>query len=204
MRRRGTEKYKGKNMKAFNASLDSFKVQCNSVVFKFTARGAIIVPDELAPFIYNQFKERGVFLIRPSMTREEVKEAHRQALLEYLSGTLEERIRNYTSREDEDRKRGITIQRHPKFEEALRWKAEIIELLEMERPIEVELSFLDAERRKKLGFGKESIQEVKGDDLFADFESIEILEPSEDGFEEPSKKRGRPKTFKELDLQDLG
>lgn len=190
-------------MKMFNASLEAFKVQCNSIVFRFNPRSFTRVPDELWPFLYAQFKDRGVFAVMPSMSKQEVKEAHRQALLSYLSGHLRERIANYTSQEDEFRKKGITFKRHPRFEEALRWEIEIREMLEMERPIETELSFLDAERRKALGFDKASIQTAGGDNLFEGFDEVEIAEASPEGFEEP-KKRGRPKSFKEVEIPEVG
>lgn len=195
-------------MKIFNASLDKFQIQCNSLVFQFNPRSYGVmgkdnknIPDELVPFIVNQFKDRGVFAVSPSMSKDELKEAHRTALLSYLGGCLKERVTNYTSQEDEFRKKGVTFRRHPRFEEALRWEQEIRELLEMERPIEEELSFLDVERRKKLGFDKASIQEFKGDDLFADFENVQVVQPGE---EEPKSKIRRSKSFKEIDVAELG
>lgn len=197
-------------MKMFNASLEKYKVQCNSIVFRFEPRSFTVVPDELWPFLYTQLKDCGVFAVKPSMAKEQVKEEHRTALLAYLSGRLAERIVNYTSQEDEFRKKGITFKRHARFDEALRWEQEIRQILEMERPIEVELSFLNEERRKQLGFDKASIQMVEGDDLFEDFDNVEIAKASGAGFQSESsdddapKKRGRPKTFKGLEAPELG
>jgi len=191
-------------MKMYNASLDSFQIQCDSVVYQFRPRQFTNVSDALWPLIYNQYKDRGIFAVPPSMTVEEKKKAHREALLQYLGTTLRERIVNYNSQEDDFRKRGVTFKRHLKHEEALRWDEEIRAMLEMEAPIDERLSFISAEKRSELGITDKRIQEFQGADLFEGFENMQIVEAGDD-MPPPEKvgKKGKLKSFKDASFDDM-
>ncbi len=147
-------------MKMFNASLERFKFQCDSIVFRFEPRSAIEVPDRLVEFVYNAHKHYGVFPIYPSMTQDDIKKAHREAMKSYLYGRIRDRILNYQSMVDDYKKRGVTIEKDARFERALRWDKEIRTYLNIEAPLEEELSFLTHEERLGVGIDDERIQHI--------------------------------------------
>lgn len=147
----------------FNASLEKFKIQCDSKVFVFNPRESTEVPDypmELVGFVYAQTKDRGVFPIYPNMSEADIKKAERQALINYRSGFLNERIVNYIAQQDEFKKNGITLSEDPRFKRAKRWSEEILKKLELEAPLEQELSFLE-EKAQDL-FNPEMIRAENG------------------------------------------
>ena len=138
-------------MKMYNTSMEGFKCQCDSKVFVFKPRESTEVPESLTGFLYERYKDSGIFIILPEDTPLQVKKKARDALLSYLHGALRERIINFNAEADEARRRGATLPKSSLFERALRWDKEIRIKLEVEAPIERELSFLSEEERKKIG-----------------------------------------------------
>ena len=136
-------------MKMYNTSLDTFKTQCDSRTYVFRPKEATEVRDDLALILEDRLKDYGVFVIRPEDSLETIKKKTRAALLAYRNGRLRERIGNFMARQDEERLRGATHVMNPAFDRALRWDKEITALLELEAPIEQELTFLNEEQRKK-------------------------------------------------------
>ena len=186
-------------MKLYNASLESFKLQCDSKVFRFHPRSFTEVPDDLANLVYEMKKDWGVFIVYPGMSKEAKKQAVRTALLSYLGGALHERIKNYASQADEFRKKGITLEDNKHSKEAKRWDKEIREVLEMEAPIYEELSYLDAKRRKKLGIDAKNVKHVEENI----FDSDEILEANKIvGPKKIKKEEPKQESFTELDLDE--
>lgn len=194
------------HVKMFNTSLETYETQCNSKVFKFLPRQSTPVPADLVYYIYEQMKYKGVFPILPNASLEDKKKAYREAMLAYLGGDLRERISNYLAEEDEQRKRGVTNPlRHRRLNQALNWQKEITALLEIDSPIEEQLSFLDAAKRKELGITDENIQKFEdAEDIFSSVAmhgmSANVLEraPSDE-----KKSRKRVDTFKDADVSDL-
>lgn len=135
-------------MRLYNASLEKFKIQCNSFVLVFRPKEFTNCPDDIVNFAYEQVKDRGVFIVPPDVTEDsdEFKKRKRQALLSYLGITLRERIVNYYAMQDDFKRKGVTLQPDVQFSRALRWEKELRQLLENEAPIEEELSFLEAKR----------------------------------------------------------
>lgn len=147
-------------MLMYNTSLETFDHQCNSIVFKFFPRQATNVPDDLKDFVYESLKARGVFPLIPGKTPEEIKKDARNAMISYLKGTIEERITNFIAQMDEFKKKGVTVDEDPRLTRAKRWKKELIAVLEMEAPIEEELSFLDDATREGLGITEKKYSHV--------------------------------------------
>lgn len=193
-------------VKMFNVSLEDFKIQCDSKVFVFKKRSATLVDDYLVQFVHEQTKDRGVFPIYLSMDKAAIKKAARTAMLLYLSGTIQQRIRNYASQHDDFRKKGVTFANSPHYERALRWEKEIIAMLEIEAPIHEELSFLDTERREALGIDDKRVQQFSGEDLFdADelvFENTETLADAGIAVKKTVAVKGK-KGFQSYKAQDL-
>lgn len=186
--------------KMYNTSPEDFNIQCDSKFFIFKKRASTLVDDTLVPFIVAQTKDQGVFPIYPSMTKDEIKKGARTALLCYLEATLRQRIRNYIAQQDDYKKKGVTWAEDVRLTRALRWEKEIIEMLEMEAPINEEISLLSAERRKALGITDERISHFEGEALF---DSDEILIANDLASPEVLKRAvGRPK--KTDSLKDMG
>lgn len=148
-------------MKFYNTSLEKFDEMVDSRVFKFYPREYTEVPDHLADMLYEKVKAWGCFPIRPNMTDAQIRDAKYQALKDYLKGALRIRIDNYGMQKDMYQKLGVTIQPDAAEKRALKWKTEIHKVLELESPLEEELSFLDTEDRKALGIDLPNSQYVK-------------------------------------------
>lgn len=139
-------------MKMFNASLEDFEKQFDSRVFVFKhaaydengkpTQGFIEIPDHLIRFVEEALKDKGVFVVPPEMSDAQFEAAKRKALISYLNITLRERIVNFLSFEDDQRKKGASLISDPRFERAKRWTIELREALEQQAPIDEELSFL--------------------------------------------------------------
>lgn len=196
-------------IKMYNTSLESHDVQCNSKVFKFLPRSSTLVPADLVYFVYEQMKYRGIFPVLPNMSEDDKKKAYREAMITYLNGDLRERISNYLAEEDEQRKRGVTNPlRHHKLKQALNWQKEITALLEIEKPIEEQLSFMDQDKRKELGTDGEHVQKFEGESIFSAeaMQGMQVQVLNEQVAQEPAR-RGRPKkaadSFKDVDVGDI-
>jgi len=188
--------------KMFNTSLEDFAIQCDSKFFQFNKRSSTLVDDHLVQFVYAQTKDRGVFPVYPSMTKDQVKKEARLALLSYLDATLRQRIRNYIAQQDDYKKKGITWTDDVRLTRAIRWEKEIVDMLEMEAPIHEELSFLSAKRREELGIKDDRVMDFEGESLF---DSDDIL--AENDLATPDvlkRKAGRPAkkaaSFEDVDL----
>lgn len=134
----------------FNASLEKVRTQCNSIGFTFKPRSFTKVNFELVPFLLEQVKNKGIFLVpddieegSPAFAKRE-----REALLNYLGITLRERIINYMAMQDDYRRKGVELLPDKRFKRAVRWEEELRKELEAFAPIEEELSFLDLKRIK--------------------------------------------------------
>lgn len=183
--------------KMFNTTLEDFMIQCDSKVFIFTKRASTLVDNHLVEFVYAQVKDRGVFPLYPSMTKDEIKQEKRKAMLSYLKSTLRQRIRNYIAQQDDFKKKGVTYSNDVRLDRAIRWEKEIIAILEVEAPIHEELSFLDAKHRKALGIDDKRIQDFAGESLF---DSDEILVANDLATPEVVKRSaGRPKKLAQVD-----
>lgn len=147
--------------------------------------GWVEVPDNLAPFLYNQFNLRGLMMASARVGTAEFKKAHREALIKYLGIYLRERIVNFMAFEDEMRRKGARIIPDPRFERALRWEKELRELLNKDAPIEEELSFYESKRVEGSTIPEGALSLQDGE--------VEVVQES--FLEEPVKpvKRGRPK-----------
>lgn len=122
----------------YNATLEDTEVQCNSTMYSFKAQESTQVPDDLVNFIIGDYGHRGLFALKYGM---DIKKARRDALLAYVRGTLDERIKNYIREMDEAKRRGVTIDEAPAFKRAKQWRAEILEMLNVEAPLDKELSY---------------------------------------------------------------
>jgi len=195
--------------KMFNVSLDRFRQQCDSLTFDFEPRSYVTmcgrpptkeIPERIAPLLYELTKDQGVFIVHPGMEEKDIKAQERQALLRYLGGALHERIKNYISEEDDFKRKGVTLKRNKHFENALRYQKEIREMLEMEAPIEEELSFFDAERRKALGVDGRNIQHVASG-LF-DPDTV-VVTDTQTEFEKSEPKKPAPTSFKDVSSGEI-
>lgn len=125
--------------KVFNASLERHEVMVSSRVFTFNPRQLTDVPEQYVPFLESDHSNKGLIVIRHG---DDFKKRERQALISYIEW-LDTRIKNYVAESDEIRRRGGTIEVHPRLAEAKRWKEEIIKKLSIERPVEEARSFFD-------------------------------------------------------------
>lgn len=134
-------------MQMMNASLEDVKTQCNSRVFNFRKRETINnVPSELAPMLYEQLKNKGIFIVPENP--DDFDKARYNALRLYLKGTLKLRIQNYLLQYDEFKKRGVTLPEEPHYQQALKWQTELSKLLDEKAPVVENLSFDDYEKEK--------------------------------------------------------
>jgi len=141
----------------YNTSMEKYRIQCCSQVFTFEPRAVTEVPDAFVTYLYKDYKKNGIFPIYPSDTPEMLKIKSKEALLAYRDGVLRERITNYYSQADEFKKRGITLEENKHFKTAKRWNSEIMQFLNIEEPIDEELSFLTDEQRKQTGEEKKLV-----------------------------------------------
>jgi hypothetical protein len=167
-------------MKMFNTTLEKVEKQFNSVMYVFLPGQETDVPDNMLQFIEPAMKDLGVVAMRPEMSAEELKEAKRQGLIAYVKGALRERIVNFIRQEDEFKKNGVTLEREPRFQRALRWEKEIMALLKMEKPIEEELSFLTHDQRKEIGIDDARIEHFAVSGVFNVKPSDITVEPAQD------------------------
>lgn len=146
-------------MRFYTASLEKFKIQCDSVVFVFKPREFTFVNDHLAAFVAETVKYRGVFSVPDDCQEDDdiFRKKKRRALLDYLGIWLRERIINFLAYQDELRKKGATIVEDPRLVRALKWQSELRQVLGAEAPIEEELSFLETKRTENT----QSVEEVK-------------------------------------------
>lgn len=167
----------------YTASLEKFKIQCNSIVFVFRPRTFTKIPNDLVPFILQQIANRGVFLVPDDVAEgsQEFNKRKREALLAYLGVWLRERIVNHLAQQDDFRRKGVTLLADARFERAIRWEKELRQELQSFAPIEEELSFLEEKRTENtvLPNSKPDVEESYS-------ESAKTVE------ELPKKKRGRP------------
>ncbi len=145
-------------MQMFNASLERFKCQCDNVVLVFKPNAGTEVPDHLVNFVYERFKDKGVFKAPVNMAEDAFEAEKRKALLLYLGITLRERRVNYLAYQDALRKVGATITPDPYFERSLRWEKELREMLNQVAPIEEELSFLEMKQIKATQIKEEEVE----------------------------------------------
>lgn len=172
-------------MRFYTASLEKFKIQCNSIVLVFRPRQFTQVPDDLANFVMEQVKYRGVFSVPSDIAEDspEFEKRKRDSLLQYLGITLRERIVNYYAMQDDYKRRGVTLLPDAAFQRALRWEKELREMLQSQAPIEEELSFLEAKR-------VENTQAPKMEE--PSFVPKEEAKTPDSFVELPKKRRGRP------------
>ncbi len=137
-------------MKMFNATLEEFIEQCDSKVFRFKPYEATEVDDYLVQHMYKKTREKGIFILDPRFSKDQLKKAVREAQIEYLEGTLRKRIRNYLSQKDDYKKAGVTLEDAPELKEAMKWDKELRTLLEKEAPLRVIKSFKDFDLEESL------------------------------------------------------
>ena len=164
----------------FNVSFETWLIGIDSKYFTFEPRCLTSVPDKFIWIIEAEYTQNGLVVIRPG---DDLKQKEREGLLAYLK-LLEMRIENFQLELDERKKRGVTVLEEPKpMLKAMKWKAEIIEKLEIEAPIEEVPSFKDETPDK---FSK----------LFEGFEGAKVV-PAVSG---PKSSKNGNKSFKDADL----
>lgn len=174
-------------MQFYNPTLEDFKWQCNGRVYDFHKRTVVEVDDNVVPFIEEQCAHKGLFALRYGI---DFKAAERQALLRYLKETLEARIQNFKDWKLQMKMtRNIDLDDPAEMRRAQRWRQELIAMLESQAPIEVELSYLDEEARKKAGVSdtKNVVHftdrpKLEAKKIFAGFDQAQI----ETGFDVPA------------------
>lgn len=184
-------------VKMFNASLESYKRQFDSKPFRFLKNDYCEVPMDLVAHVYEAFKDFGVFPIFPEMTKEDIKSAHRNALLAYLKGKLAESIRAYQWKADQAKKEGVTLPTDSRFARVIKWKDELTAKLNSDSPIEEELSFND--------FGFEEAATAHAALFSPEAFSQAVVETPADREAAQVRRVGRPKkvSFENIDLGDV-
>ncbi len=162
--------------KVFNTTLEKQEPQIHSKVYTMLPRTFCDVPEEIAPIIEAEHALKGLVVIRPG---DDFKAKEREGLINYLS-RLTERINNYQAWMDQKKLEGKTIEKPLAMTRAIRWREEISEMLNLEKPLVEELSFKNEEHRTT-------------PNMFSEKPEI-VVNP----YEPVAKKRGRPaKSFKE-------
>lgn len=141
-------------MKFFNPTLEDFSWPCDGKHFHFKKQEVTEVPDNLAPFIEEQCNHRGVFALRYGI---DFKTAHRQSLLTYLKECLAIRLSYVAAHKFDMKLKGIELEDTPLWSRWRRWYAEIMKKLEMEAPIEQEISFLTEAEMAKAGIDSDKL-----------------------------------------------
>lgn len=180
-----------------NTTLEKVKWQCDGSVYIFEPRSETKIPQPLAQFLNAQCGFKGLVALPPMYEKgdQSWRMAERAGLLSYLSGALSERKRNYEAQMDEYKKRGVTLDESPRYKECIRWMKEIRHKLEMEAPIEEELSFLESEERKKLGIDGAKI--INFSDKFSGLTKATASNTTEEDLE----KQEVPTSFDDLDCR---
>ena len=175
-------------VKFYNPTLETFKCQCDSKVFRFSPKEYTEVPFSLMYILEKQLADYGVFIVYPTMTQDDIKKKEFECLKHYKdNGVLKARIVNFFAYVDEMKKRGMTIDESPEMKRALRMKKEIEILLKENKHVDIELSFFDDVQRKEYGLEVDNAQYV-GSKL------PDIEEVKQDGVQVVEKKQvGRPK-----------
>lgn len=167
-------------VKCFNATLEPVEWQCDGVFYMFQPRKIAEIPAHIASFLEVQCRRKGVVPLPHGIDQAhpDFKGFERRALIAYLNGDLRERARNYQAEADEYKRKGVTLEEHRRFKEAMRWAKEIRHRLEMEAPIEEELSFLDKSDREKIGIKDDNV--IDFSKKFAGIDKAEVIETAED------------------------
>ena len=191
------QKPKSMTVKMFNASLESYKRQFDSKPFRFLKNDYCEVPLDLVAHVYESFKDFGVFPIFPEMSKDDIKAAHRNALLAYLKGKLAESIRAYQWKADQAKREGVTIPMDSRFARVVKWRDELTEKLNSDSPIEEELSFNDN------GYEEASLAHASlfSPEAFAQA----VVETPEEREASQVRRVGRPRkvSFENIDLGDV-
>lgn len=142
-------------MKFFNPTLETFSWPCDGKHYVFTRQETTEVPDNLAPFIEEQCAARGIFALRYGI---DFKATHRRALITYLKECLSIRLSYVAAHKyDIKMKSGVELADSPLWARWRRWYTEIMKKLELEAPIEEEISFLTEAEMTKLGINSEKL-----------------------------------------------
>lgn len=125
-------------VKFYNPTLEDFECQSDNKVYVFKKQAYTFVPAHIAELVYSQWCHRGIFIVNEDTFTED----RRAALLKYVENHLDNRIRNYRAFMDDERKRGVTnITETHELKETIRWKKEILAMLEKEKPVKEFLSY---------------------------------------------------------------
>jgi hypothetical protein len=115
----------GSIIKFYNITYEKRDLMINSVPFSFESKKITEVPEKYAKTVYEKLKGTGVFPIFNNYTEEDIKEATRQAYIDYCDIELATRIKNFESYYRMYKKSGINLPEDREFTKAKRWKNEI-------------------------------------------------------------------------------
>lgn len=136
----------------FNATHESFKIQCDSKIFVFKGRSITSIPNDLAEFVFEQVKERGVFPILASDNKNTIKQKEVNALKHFKeAGHLSQRIAYYNSYYDAMKAAGKTVDHSRHFKDALRHDKELALYLNIHDVPQETTSYLTKEQREAAG-----------------------------------------------------
>jgi len=174
-----------------NASLESYKKQFDGQVFRFNKNATVEVPLPLVEHVYEAMREFGCFPIFPNMTKEEINEAYRDALMLYADGKLKDCIKAYQWKLDESKRNGSTVEKERRHERMIKWRDEIYSMMDKERPKEEEGSFNDVDREGLLN-------------PFAGFENAVVETAAEREAKSEKRMANAKKTsFADVNLEDI-
>ena len=182
----------------FNTTLEKIKKMCCSKSFVFDPRSYTEVDDNLSDFMEVALKDWGVVKCQHGITESELKELKRQGLINYVKGILRVRINNYLSEKEDFKRRGVQLPDDVRLVRALRHEKEIYALLNMERPIEQELSYLTEEQRKNMGIDDGRIEYLAEQGVFNVEPDKVVVEDAAKEAAKHQKKKGGLKSFSEL------
>lgn len=176
-------------MRFFNCTLEQKDWQCDCFQFSFKPRSILNVPERISWIAKDELKEYGIIPL-DGLDKNTFAEAERAALLDYLQNNIKRRIMNFDSYYEDLRRTGVTFEKNdPLYLKLLRWEKELSHKLNMERPIDVELSYLTKEEREKIGVDgekffnfeeKNEVEKLKKNgmhfNLFDGFKSANIID----------------------------
>jgi len=128
----------------FNPTLEPRIIVSDNKKYRLAANGGYAdIPADVAELIYNEWKHTGVF---PMLEGTDYEAAKREALLTYVNEGLSVRISNFEKAIQERKHAGMEIKEEPRRLQMWRkWRDEILTVLERQKPVFDEPSFLDPE-----------------------------------------------------------
>lgn len=177
----------------FNATLEKWPIVLTSRYFAMEPRSVTKVPEDMAWMVERFHNHKGLFIVRFG---DDIKSQERQALIKYRS-FLNARIKRFQSWLDQMKLEGKTVDKPKLMLRYERWFDEVTKKLEIEAPLDQELSYLDDDHMKN--------EDVAG--IFAGFKQNAVLmSAAEDAATRPIRKKKPISSFTEVASveEDLG